>query len=83
MEELEIQVLLDRVAQGDFDLVLGGYSNVSPTAGDVFIYMYVTQFFGSGAPVDQVAESLGILTRSQLEALLVPEKLTQPLRPDA
>ncbi len=37
----------------------------------------------SGAPVDQVAESLGILTRSQLEALLVPEKLTQPLRPDA
>jgi len=37
----------------------------------------------SGAPVDQVAESLGILTRLQLEALLVPEKLTQPLRPDA
>ncbi len=57
VEELEIQVLLDRVAQGDFDLVLGGYSNVSPTAGDVFIYMYVTQFFGSGAPVDQVLAS--------------------------
>ncbi len=37
----------------------------------------------TGAPVDQVAESLGILTRAQLEALLVPEKLTQPLRPDA
>ena len=37
----------------------------------------------SGAPVDQVAEDLGILTRAQLDALLVPEKLTQPLRPDA
>ncbi|MGE0330644.1 MAG: aspartate ammonia-lyase [Ramlibacter sp.] len=36
-----------------------------------------------GAPVDQVAENLGILTRAQLEALLVPEKLTQPLRPQA
>jgi aspartate ammonia-lyase len=37
----------------------------------------------SGALVDQVAENLGILTRTQLEALLVPEKLTQPLRPGA
>jgi len=37
----------------------------------------------TGAPVDQVAEDLGILTRAQLEALLVPEKLTQPLRPEA
>ena len=33
----------------------------------------------SGAPVDQVAEQLGILTRAQIEALLVPEKLTQPM----
>jgi len=34
----------------------------------------------SGAPIDEVAQSLGILTREQMEALLVPEKLTQPLR---
>jgi aspartate ammonia-lyase len=34
-----------------------------------------------GAPIGEVAESLGIMTREQLEALLVPEKLTQPLRP--
>jgi len=34
----------------------------------------------SGQPVDQVAETLGIMTREQIEALLVPEKLTQPLR---
>lgn len=34
----------------------------------------------TGAPVGEVAESLGILTREQMEALLVPEMLTQPLR---
>ncbi len=37
----------------------------------------------SGLPIDQVAEQLGILTKAQLEALLVPEKLTQPLRPES
>ena len=36
----------------------------------------------TGLPIDQVAESLGILTRAQVEALLVPEKLTQPLKPE-
>ncbi|HSH89314.1 MAG TPA: aspartate ammonia-lyase [Ramlibacter sp.] len=35
----------------------------------------------TGAPIDEVAETLGILTRAQIEALLVPEKLTEPLRP--
>jgi aspartate ammonia-lyase len=35
----------------------------------------------TGAPIDEVAESLGIMTRAEIEALLVPEKLTQPLRP--
>jgi len=34
----------------------------------------------TGAPIDEVAQSLGILTREQMDALLVPEKLTQPLR---
>ncbi|MFL6695017.1 MAG: aspartate ammonia-lyase, partial [Ramlibacter sp.] len=34
----------------------------------------------TGAPLDEVAESLGILTRSEIEALLVPERLTQPMR---
>jgi aspartate ammonia-lyase len=37
----------------------------------------------TGAPIDQVAESLGIMTRAQVEALLVPEKLTQPLKPES
>ncbi|HSV55191.1 MAG TPA: aspartate ammonia-lyase [Burkholderiaceae bacterium] len=35
----------------------------------------------TGAPIDEVAETLGIMTRAQIEALLVPEMLTQPLRP--
>jgi aspartate ammonia-lyase len=34
----------------------------------------------TGAPVDEVAESLGILSREQIESLLVAEKLTEPLR---
>jgi aspartate ammonia-lyase len=33
----------------------------------------------TGAPIDEVAESLGIMSKAQLQALLVPEKLTQPL----
>ncbi len=33
----------------------------------------------TGAPIGEVAESLGIMTRAELEALLVPEKLTQPV----
>jgi len=34
----------------------------------------------TGAPIDEVAHSLGIMTREQMDALLVPEKLTEPLR---
>src|SRR3954462_1997811 len=34
----------------------------------------------TGAPIDEVAQSLGILTREQIDALLVPERLTQPMR---
>ncbi len=34
----------------------------------------------TGGAIDEVAESLGILTREQVEALLVPEKLTEPMR---
>jgi aspartate ammonia-lyase len=33
----------------------------------------------TGAPIGDVAESLGIMTREQLEALLVPDKLTRPM----
>jgi peptide/nickel transport system substrate-binding protein len=57
VEQLDVQVQLERIEQGDYDLSIGGYSNVSPTAGDLFIYFYVTNFFGSGAPVEQVLTS--------------------------
>jgi aspartate ammonia-lyase len=33
-----------------------------------------------GRPIDETAEALGILTRAQIDALLVPERLTQPVR---
>ena len=33
----------------------------------------------TGLPIDEVAEKLGIMSRAQMEALLVPEKLTQPM----
>ncbi|ROZ63920.1 aspartate ammonia-lyase [Ramlibacter sp. WS9] len=36
----------------------------------------------TGLPIDEVAQSLGILTKAQMDELLVPEKLTQPLRPE-
>lgn len=52
VEQLDLQVLLERVAGGKYDIGVGTYSNVSPTAGDVFFYMYVSKFFGSGAPVE-------------------------------
>jgi aspartate ammonia-lyase len=34
----------------------------------------------TGQPIDEVAQQLGIMTREEMEALLVPEKLTEPLR---
>ena len=37
----------------------------------------------TGLPIAEVAESLGIMTRTEVEALLVPEKLTQPLLPES
>jgi aspartate ammonia-lyase len=33
----------------------------------------------TGLPIDEVAEQLGVMTRAQVQALLVPEKLTQPM----
>ena len=34
----------------------------------------------TGRPIDEVAQELGIMSREEMDALLVPEKLTQPLR---
>lgn len=59
VEQLDIQVLIQRVGEGKFDIGVGSYGNVSPTAGDVFFYMFATKFFGTGAPVDQVLANFG------------------------
>ncbi len=37
----------------------------------------------TGGTIAEVAESLGILTRADMESLLVPERLTQPVRLEA
>jgi aspartate ammonia-lyase len=37
----------------------------------------------TGRPVDEVAQELGILSREEMDRLLVPEKLTAPLRRSA
>jgi len=34
----------------------------------------------TGAPIDEVAQSLGIFPQDQIDALLVPERLTRRLR---
>ena len=34
----------------------------------------------TGGTIAEVAEALGIMTRAEMNALLVPEKLTQPVR---
>lgn len=38
-------------------------------------------FLGENTFPEVVAENLGIMTRQQMEKLLVPGKLTQPLQP--
>jgi aspartate ammonia-lyase len=34
----------------------------------------------TGGTIAEVAEALGIMSRGEMNALLVPEKLTQPIR---
>ena len=55
---------------------------LNPIIGYEKAAMIAKTAIATGLPIDQVAESLGIMTRAQVEALLVPEKLTQPLRPE-
>ena len=55
---------------------------LNPIIGYEKAAMIAKTAIATGLPIDEVAESLGIMTRAQVEALLVPEKLTQPLRPE-
>ncbi|MBC7469828.1 MAG: aspartate ammonia-lyase [Ramlibacter sp.] len=55
---------------------------LNPIIGYEKAAMIAKTAIATGLPIDQVAESLGIMTRAQVEALLIPEKLTQPLRPE-
>ncbi|AEG92021.1 aspartate ammonia-lyase [Ramlibacter tataouinensis] len=53
---------------------------LNPIIGYEKAAMIAKTAIATGAPIDEVAQALGILTREQMEALLVPEKLTEPLR---
>lgn len=57
VEQVDIQVVFQKVKNGEYDLGLGSYGNVSPTAGDVIFYQVVTKFYGTGAPADQLLAS--------------------------
>jgi aspartate ammonia-lyase len=53
---------------------------LNPIIGYEKAAMIAKTAIATGKPIDEVAELLGIMTRAQIEALLVPEKLTQPLQ---
>ncbi|HZY17642.1 MAG TPA: aspartate ammonia-lyase [Ramlibacter sp.] len=53
---------------------------LNPIIGYEKAAMIAKTAIATGAPIDAVAESLGILTRTEMDALLVPERLTEPLR---
>ncbi len=53
---------------------------LNPVIGYEKAALIAKMAIATGGAIDEVAESLGILTREQIEALLVPERLTQPGR---
>jgi aspartate ammonia-lyase len=55
---------------------------LNPIIGYEKAAMIAKTAIATGMPIDEVAQALGIMTRAEVEALLVPEKLTQPLRPE-
>jgi aspartate ammonia-lyase len=55
---------------------------LNPIIGYEKAAMIAKTAIATGLPIDEVAQALGIMTRAEVEALLVPEKLTQPLRPE-
>jgi aspartate ammonia-lyase len=56
---------------------------LNPIIGYEKAAMIAKTAIATGLPIDEVAQALGIMTRAEVDALLVPEKLTQPLRPEA
>ncbi|MFD0666807.1 aspartate ammonia-lyase [Ramlibacter sp. MAHUQ-53] len=68
--------LLERRVRDSVTLVTA----LNPIIGYEKAALIAKTAIATGRPIDEIAEALGILTRAQVEALLVPEKLTQPLR---
>lgn len=53
---------------------------LNPIIGYEKAAMIAKTAIATGTPIDEVAQAMGIMTRAEVDALLVPEKLTQPLR---
>ncbi|MBC7602403.1 MAG: aspartate ammonia-lyase [Ramlibacter sp.] len=53
---------------------------LNPTIGYEKAALIAKTAMATGKPIDEIAQTLGIMTREEIDALLVPEKLTQPLR---
>jgi aspartate ammonia-lyase len=53
---------------------------LNPIIGYEKAAMIAKTAIATGEAIDVVAQKLGIMTREEMDALLVPEKLTQPLR---
>jgi fumarate hydratase class II len=53
--------------------------NYKPPIGYEKSALIAKTAMATGKPIGEVAESLGIMTCAELEALLVPDKLTRPI----
>ena len=67
--------LLERRVRDSVTLVTA----LNPIIGYEKAALIAKTAMATGAPIDEVAESLGIMTREQMIALLVPRNLTGPL----
>jgi aspartate ammonia-lyase len=54
-------------------------TTINPTIGYEKSALIAKTAMTTGKPIGEVAESLGIMTCAELEALLVPDKLARPI----
>jgi aspartate ammonia-lyase len=67
--------LLDKRVRESVTLVTA----LNPIIGYEKAALIAKTAIATGAPIAEIAESLGVMTQAEVEALLVPDKLTQPL----
>lgn len=73
--EMVVPLLAQRVAES-VTLTIA----LNPIIGDEKVALIAKTALVSGGTIAEVAESLGIMSRADMNALLIPANLTQPLR---